>query len=149
MRRRLQLKGRNKSDLITLNWIRFHGCGELFLVYLQSDLSLMIRGIAVPTAYSSIPCFRMETRAVLKDFDTTEHAKEGDVTAVFKKEDKEAFNEEGGNKGMSLFGFKLLLLTRMRYKLWKHYNMFLYLDMMILRHISLQLFASNFGKGGL
>ncbi|KAH9290893.1 hypothetical protein KI387_035010, partial [Taxus chinensis] len=66
--------------------------------YPQSDLSLVIRGIADPTNHSSIPCSRMETTAVWKDFDTIEHAKEGDVAAVFEKGEKENFNEEEGSK---------------------------------------------------
>ncbi|KAH9329458.1 hypothetical protein KI387_001566, partial [Taxus chinensis] len=33
-----------------------------------------------------------------KDFDTAEHAKEGDVTAVFEKGEKEDFNEEESNR---------------------------------------------------
>ncbi|KAH9325721.1 hypothetical protein KI387_005899, partial [Taxus chinensis] len=41
---------------------------------------------------------RTKTTILWKDFDTVEHAKKGDVTPIFKKGDKEDFNEEKGSK---------------------------------------------------
>ncbi|KAH9332119.1 hypothetical protein KI387_043700 [Taxus chinensis] len=109
--RRLQLKGRNKSDLIAPIWIRFdvnYDCGELFSAPPQSDLHFVIREIASQVDNSFISCFMMETTSVCKKISTAEHAKKGDVTIVFEVEDEEDFHEEKRSRGMSLFGLKFI-----------------------------------------
>ncbi|KAH9307389.1 hypothetical protein KI387_035300, partial [Taxus chinensis] len=103
--RRLQLKGRSKSDLIAPNWIRFHvnyDYGELFSTPPQSDLHLVIRGITSQDDYLSISCFMMETTSVCRDFGTTEYEKKVDVNVVFEVEDEEEFNEKRSSRGLSL-----------------------------------------------
>ncbi|KAH9318085.1 hypothetical protein KI387_019854 [Taxus chinensis] len=74
----------------------FYGCCNLFPAHLQSDLHLVIRGIAGHVDYSSISCSIMETTTAWRDFGTAEYANEGDVIEV---EDEEDFNEERGSRG--------------------------------------------------
>ncbi|KAH9327272.1 hypothetical protein KI387_007450, partial [Taxus chinensis] len=92
----------------------------VFMLDLYADFAFMFE--LEFKSHMSSELLMMETTAVWKDFDTAEHAKQGDVTTVFEKEDKDDPNEEEGSIDMILFGFKLFHLISTGSKLWEHYN---------------------------
>ncbi|KAH9301171.1 hypothetical protein KI387_012754, partial [Taxus chinensis] len=64
----------------------------------QFELPLVIREISSQADYAYISCFMMETTSVCRDLSTSEHAKKGDIIAVFEVEDDEDFEEERGSR---------------------------------------------------